>query len=158
MFSLLEKNWIEKYPSSKFNHFSKAFTSIWPSNMGMSKLTCTLKCEVPPKWLLDEDAFDAIDIHWRMWEKFCIILFLCGVRSCSSNILIGSSAQSFFFSSTIEGFLGVRERLSSRETSLIPNFLYSYLVGDMHWKNWPRTSCSDTTNPDYFQHEMRSEI
>ena len=35
--------------------------SICPSNTGISKLTCTLKGEVPPKWPLDEDIPDAID-------------------------------------------------------------------------------------------------
>jgi hypothetical protein len=61
-----------------------------------------------------------------------IISSLCHVRACSSNRLIGSSAPSFLFSSAIEGFLGVRERFSSRETSSRPNLIYSDLIGDMH--------------------------
>jgi hypothetical protein len=31
--------------------------------MGISKLTCTLKGEVPQKWTLDEDALVAIDMR-----------------------------------------------------------------------------------------------
>jgi hypothetical protein len=50
-----------------------------------------------------------------MWEKFSIISSLCRVRACSSNKLIGSSAPSFFFSSTMEGFLGVREIVFKRD-------------------------------------------
>jgi hypothetical protein len=41
--SLLEKLWIEKYPSSRFEHLSTTFASILPSNIGISKLICTLK-------------------------------------------------------------------------------------------------------------------
>jgi hypothetical protein len=67
-----------------------------------------------------------------MWEKFSIISSLCRVRAFSSNKFIGSYALSFFFSSAMEGFLGMQERLSSRDTSSRPNFLHSDLVGDMH--------------------------
>ena len=35
-----------------------ASASIRPSNMGMSKFTCTLKGVGPPEWLLDVDAVD----------------------------------------------------------------------------------------------------
>ena len=55
-------------------------------------------------------------------------------RACSSNRLIEYYAPSFFFSFAMEGLLGIWERLSSRETSSIPNLLYLDLVGDMHWK------------------------
>ena len=108
---------------------------LYPSNKGILKLTCTLKGEVPQKWPLNEDAPVAINRNLRMWKKFSIISSLCRVRACSSNRLIGSSSSSILFSSAIEGFLGVRERLSSRETSSRPNLLYSDLVGDMHRKN-----------------------
>jgi hypothetical protein len=88
--------------------------------VGMPKYVRTVTLSWPAgifsKWPLDEDALDAIGRCLRMWENFSIISSLYRVRAFSSNRLIGSSALSFFFSSTIESFLGVRERLSSRET------------------------------------------
>jgi hypothetical protein len=39
--------------------------------MGISKLTCTLKGEVPPKWPLDEDVLVAID---KTLKDVCKIL------------------------------------------------------------------------------------
>ena len=53
IFSLSKKLWIEKYPYKRFNHLSTTSTSIWPSNIGISKLICTLKGAVP---LLEVDA------------------------------------------------------------------------------------------------------
>ena len=50
--------------------------SIWPSNMGMLKLTCTLKGVALPEWLLEEDV-SPLGSRWRIWEKFSIIAFLC---------------------------------------------------------------------------------
>jgi hypothetical protein len=76
--------------------------------MGISKLTCTLKGEVPPKWSLDEDVPVAID-RLKDVGKILHHLSLCRARACSSNRLIESFAPPFFFSATIEGFLGVRE-------------------------------------------------
>ena len=73
--------------------------------MGISKLNCTLKGEVPPKWLLYEDTPDAINRRWRMWEKFSIISSLCRMRACSSNKLIESSTPSFFIFFCHWGFL-----------------------------------------------------
>jgi hypothetical protein len=67
-----------------------------------------------------------------MWEKISIISSLCHVRAFSSNRLIELSPLSFLFSSAIDGVLGVREILYSRETSLRPNLLYLDLVEDMH--------------------------
>jgi hypothetical protein len=77
--------------------------------MGISKLTCTFKGDVPPKWPLDEYAPIAINKHGRMCEKLSTISSLCHARDFSRNRLIGSSTPLFFFSTTIEGFLGVRE-------------------------------------------------
>ena len=48
IFSRLEKSRTEKYPYNIFIHISMVSASIWPSNMGMSKLTCTLKWVAPP--------------------------------------------------------------------------------------------------------------
>jgi hypothetical protein len=59
-------------------------------------------------------------------------LFPLSRESLLKHILIEFSALSLLFSSTMEGFLGMQERLSSTETSLRPKFLYSDLVGDMH--------------------------
>jgi hypothetical protein len=57
-----------------------ASASIYPSNMGISKLTCTLKGDVTPKWPLDENTTAVINRHSRMWEKFSIISSLCHVE------------------------------------------------------------------------------
>jgi hypothetical protein len=67
-----------------------------------------------------------------MWEKFSIISSLCHMRDGSRNRLIESSASSFFFSYSMEVFLGALEIFSSRETILRPKFIYSDLVKDMH--------------------------
>jgi hypothetical protein len=53
IFSLLKKLWIEKYPSSRFNHLSTTSASISPSNNGVSKFTWILKGVA---WSIDEDA------------------------------------------------------------------------------------------------------
>jgi hypothetical protein len=45
----------------RFNHLSKAYTSIWTSNKRIPNLTCTFKGVPPPKWLLVEGPLDAID-------------------------------------------------------------------------------------------------
>ena len=75
IFSQLEKSWTEKYPSNRFNHLSTTFASIYPSNMVMSKFTCTLKGVAPLEWLLDVDA-QLVGCRWRNWEKLSIISFL----------------------------------------------------------------------------------
>jgi hypothetical protein len=109
-----------------------AFASICPLNMGISKLTSTLKGEVPQKCSLDEYTLIFIGMQFRIWEKLSIISSLYRVRACSSNILIKLPSLSFLFSFSMEGFLGVREIFSSRETSSRPNLLYLDLVRDMH--------------------------
>jgi len=77
-------------------------TSIWPYNIGISKLTCTLKEFVPPEWLLDEDVFP-VGIHRRIYAKLSIIAFLCHLSDFLSNILKVSSTPSSLFSSTMGG-------------------------------------------------------
>ena len=47
IFSLSEKLWTKKYPSRRFNHLSMASAFIWTSNIGISKLICTLKGTAP---------------------------------------------------------------------------------------------------------------
>jgi len=71
---------------------------------------------------------------WTNCEEaeFCSMRYYLGTNVC--NRWIESSAPSFFFSSAMGGFLGEQERLSFRETISRPNFLYSDLIGDMHWK------------------------
>jgi len=132
IFYVLEKLWIEKYPSSKFNHISTTSPSICPSNKGISKLTCTLKGVAPPKWLLDDDPSVYVDIHRRIWMKLSKILFLCRARASLSNLLMRSPAPSFVFSSAMGGGLIRRGRSSSSWTSSRPNCLYPNLFGDMH--------------------------
>jgi hypothetical protein len=128
IFSLSEKLWIEKYPSSRFNHLSTTFTSISPSNNGISKFTCTLKGVA---WLLDEDA-SPVGSHRRIYENFSIISFLCHARDSSSNISKGSPAPSYFFSSPM-GFFGAQhDRSCKGSTGSSPNFLYPDFVRDMH--------------------------
>jgi hypothetical protein len=128
IFSLFEKLWTEKYPSSRFNHLSMTSASILPSNIEISKFIYTLKGEVPP---FEEDA-SPIGSHRRICTKLSIISFLYCVRASSINNLKGSLVLSSFFSPTMGGHLGVQELLSSRETSSRPNSLYSDLVGDMN--------------------------
>jgi hypothetical protein len=53
IFSLSEKLWTKKYPSSRFNHLPKTSASISPSNNGISKFTSTLKGVA---WMIDEDV------------------------------------------------------------------------------------------------------
>jgi hypothetical protein len=80
---------------------------------------------------LEEDA-SSVGRCQRICAKLSIISFLCCMKASSINNLKGSLVLSSFFSSTMRGHLGVRELLSSRETSSRPNSLYSDLIGDIH--------------------------
>ena len=128
IFSLFEKLWTEKYPSSRFNHLSIAFASIWPSNIGILKFIYTLKGATPP---FEEDA-SPVGSRRRICAKLSIISFLYCVWVSSRNILKGSPVPSSFFSPAMRGRLGVWDLFSSRERSSRPNYLYFDLVGDMH--------------------------
>jgi hypothetical protein len=119
-------------PSSIFNHFSKESASIWPSNIGISKLTYTLKGEVLQKWPLDEDAYVVVNKHRRIWEKWFIILFFCFPRTSMRNTLIWYFSPSSLSSSTMGGHSRWQENLYLRETSSRPNSLCPDLVEDMH--------------------------
>ena len=94
--------------------------------MGISKLTCTLKGEVPPKSSLDEYALFSIDRGWRMCAKFSIISSLCRSRPCSSNRLIEYFSLLFVFFYH-QGFLGhgrviflKRDKLETQLAILVP--------------------------------------
>jgi hypothetical protein len=128
IFYLFKKLWTEKYPSSRFNHLYTTYASIRYSNIGISKFICTLKGVVCP---FEEDE-SAVGSCQRICTKLSIISFLCCMRDSSINIFKGSHLPSSFFSPTMRGRLGVREILSSRETSSRPMSLYSNLVGEMH--------------------------
>jgi hypothetical protein len=128
IFSLSEKLWTEKYPSSRFNHLSTTSASISPSNNGISKFTCTLKGVA---WPLDEDA-SPVGSCRRIYAKLSIILFLYHARASLSNILIGSPAPSYLFSSPMGCFQARRDRSCNGSIGSSPNFLYPDLVGDMH--------------------------
>ena len=128
IFSLFEKLWTEKYPSSKFNHLYISYSSIWPSNIGISKFIYTLKGAAPP---FEEDA-SPFGSRRRICMKLSIISFLCCMRAFSINSLKGSSVPSYLFFPTMGGHLGMREIISSRETSSRPNSFYSDLIRDMH--------------------------
>jgi hypothetical protein len=54
IFSLSEKLWNKKYPSSRFNHLSTTSAYISLSNNGISKFTCTLKGVAWP--LVEDDS------------------------------------------------------------------------------------------------------
>jgi len=58
IFSLSKKLWTKKYPSRRFNHLSMASAFIWTSNIGISKLICTLKGTVPS---LEVDASAVVE-------------------------------------------------------------------------------------------------
>jgi hypothetical protein len=128
IFSLLEKLWTEKYPSSRFNHLSTTSTSISSSNNGISKFTCTLKGVA---WPLDEDA-SPVGSRRRIYAKLSIILFLCRVRASSSNILIGYPSPSSFFSSAMGCFRARHDQYCNGSIDSSPNLLYPDLVRDMH--------------------------
>jgi hypothetical protein len=128
IFSLSKNLWTEKYPSSRFNHLSTTSTSISPSNNGISKFTCTLKCVA---WPLDEDA-SLVGSHRRICMKLSIISFFCRVRDSSSNILIGSPSPSSFFSSPMGCCRARCDRYYNGSFGLSPNFLYPYLIEGMH--------------------------
>jgi hypothetical protein len=128
IFSLSEKLWTEKYPSSRFNHLSTTSASISPSNNGISKFTCALKGVA---WFLDEDV-SHVGSHRRICVNFSIIPFLCRTRDSSSNILKGSLAPSSFFSSPMGCCWARHDRSYKGSTGSSPNFLYPDLVGDMH--------------------------
>ena len=100
IFSLLEKSCTEKYPFDRFNHLSTTFACTKTFNMGISKLTCTLKGVAPPEWLLGEDA-SPMGSRRRIWAKLSIIISLYHSRASSSNILKGSLAPSSLFSSAM---------------------------------------------------------
>jgi hypothetical protein len=127
-FSLSEKLWNEKYPSSRLNHLSTTFASISPSNNGISKFTYTLKGVA---WPLDVDA-SPVGSSRRICAKLSIIMFICRARDSSSNILKGSLAPSYFFSSPMSYCRDRRDRSCKGLTGSSPNFLYPDLVGDMH--------------------------
>jgi hypothetical protein len=128
IFSLLEKFWTEKYPSSRFNHLSTSSTSISPSKNGISKFTCTLKGVA---WPLGEDA-SPVGSSRRIYTKLSIILFLFRARDSSSNNLIGSLAPSTLFSYPMGCFWARHNRSCNDLIGLSPNFLYPDLVRDMH--------------------------
>jgi hypothetical protein len=128
IFSLSEKIWTKKYPSSRFNHLSTTSASISPSNNGISKFTYTLKRVA---WLPDEYV-SLVGSHRRICEKFSIILFLCHARASLSNILKGSLAPSYLFSSPMICYRVLCGRSCKGLTGLSPNFLYVDLVENMH--------------------------
>jgi hypothetical protein len=92
-----------------------------------------------------------------MWEKFSIISSLCHVRAFSSNRLIESSALSFLVYFAMEGFLGCKSDFPQERQDRDPNFYTQTSLGTCT-ENQSRATYSDTTDPDYFRHEMRAEI
>jgi hypothetical protein len=124
----IEKVVDKKYPSKRFSHLSTTSASILPSNIGISKLICTLKGSMPP---LEVDA-SLFGSHRRICEKLSIISFLYRSRASSSNILKGYHVPSYLFFPAMDGFLGMLEHFSSRETISRPDSLYLDRVGDMH--------------------------
>jgi hypothetical protein len=128
IFSRSEKLWTKKYPSSRFNHLSIASASISPSNNGISKFTCTLKGVA---WPLYEDASPMGNCR-RICVKLSIISFLFHARDSSRKILIGSPAPSYLFLCPMGCCWVEHKRSGNGSISLIPNFLYPDLVGDMH--------------------------
>jgi len=125
--------------------------------MGISKLTCTLKGEVLPKWSLDEGVPVVIDRRWRMWAKFSIILSLCRVRACSSNKLIELSALLFLFSSALRvSWMCESDCFQERQAG--DSTCYTRTSSRTCIEKRSRAACSDTTDPDYFWHETRAKI
>jgi hypothetical protein len=128
IFSLSEKLWTKKYSSIKFNHLSTTSASIWPSNIEISKFIFTLKRLAPS---IEMDV-SLVGSHRRICAKSSIISFLCSSRDSSRNILKGYFVPSSLFFPSMEGFLGMREQFSSRETNSRLKSLYLYRVGEMY--------------------------
>jgi len=128
IFSLLEKLWTQKYPSSIFNHLSTTSTSISPSNNGISKFACTLKGVV---WPLDEDV-STLGSRRRIYVNFSIIVFLCRARASLRKSLKGYLAPSYLFSSPMSFGSDRCSRFSKVSTVSSLNFLYPDLVEDIH--------------------------
>jgi hypothetical protein len=139
----------KKYHSSIFNHLSTTSAAIRPSNIGILNLICTLKGAMPP---LEEDVL-SVGSHRRIYAKLSIISFFFCARDSSNNNLKGHAIPSYLFSPSMEGILGMREIVSSIETSSRPNSLYLDLVGDMHEERQGEYHF-DTTNP-YFMIRMK---
>jgi hypothetical protein len=87
-----------------------AFATIFPSNIGISKLIYNLKGEAPP---LEVDV-SLVGSRRRICAKLSIISFLCRSRDSSSNILKGSRVLSYLFLPAMDNFLGMQEQLTSR--------------------------------------------
>jgi hypothetical protein len=131
IFSLSEKLWTEKYPSSRFNHLSTTSASISPSNNGISKFTCTLKGVA---WPLDEDASPVGNLSKDLCEvvHHFVPLFM---RDSSRNILIGSPTPSYFFSSPMGCFgLGATDLVMDRLVR-VPTSCTQILSGTCTKKN-----------------------
>ena len=144
IFSLLEKLWTKKYPSSRFNHLSTTSTSISPSNNGISKFTCTLKGIA---WPLDGYA-SPVGSHRRIYANLSIISFLYRIRSSLNKILIGSPTPSSFFSSPMGCCQDLHNRPGNGSIGSSSNFLYPNRVGYMHEENKWRVDHSNTTDLD----------
>jgi hypothetical protein len=90
----------------------------------------------------------------RIWAKWSIILFFSLSRASLSNNLIGSPTSSTFFTlSTMGGCLGGQRRSSLGSVSSRSNSLYLDLVVGRHRKMIE--DCSDTTNLDWIENEMK---
>ena len=101
--------------SITLNHLCRVSTFIWYSNTRISKVTCTLKCVVVPKWLLlIHDLFDVVSISRRIWMKWSIISMKYRRRDFSRNILISYPTLPSPFSMTMENILGHRGCSPSR--------------------------------------------
>jgi hypothetical protein len=127
--------------------------------MGISKLTCTLKGEVPPKWLLDEDVpvcyRQALKDVGKILHHFIPLSRESLLKQQINRIFL---LCHFYFlppwrvSWACERIFLKRDKLETQLSILRPR------RGHALKKKRSRAACSDTTDPDYFRHEMRAEI
>ena len=107
--------------------------SIWPSNVGISKLTCTLKGVAPPEWWLGEDV-SLVGSRLRIWENLSIVSLYFHMRYSLRNSLMRSPTPLSFFSFVIGVHQGQWGWSFKGSSSLIPNSLYPDLNEDKHRK------------------------
>ena len=146
IFSLLKKLWSQKYPSNRFNHLSMTSASIFPSNMGMLNLTCTLKGVVPPEWLLDEDV-PSLGSCWMIYAKLSII---------TSFVYQGPPWEIFWYDLLLPHIyfhppwasVGFCKADIARFHQIEPSLLIPRPCWGCAKKDWEEVDRSDNTDPD----------
>jgi hypothetical protein len=117
-----------------------------------------LKGEVLPKWLFDEYAPVSIDIALKDEGKILHHFVPLSRESLLKQQIYRIVCSIVFIFFHHGGFLGhvrvilfKRDKLETQLSILVPHQGHAL-------KKQSRAACSDTTDPDYFRHEMREEM